>query len=163
MQLFKAISNTTIYDVCLNTYGTVNFLVKLLVDNNYGSVNKYPLNEQEFIFDETLVLNPKEITKVSEKYATRNQTVGNNINLEDMYYEQNIGIDYTAASDGETVIIIPELANALRIVQLEKEIKPVLVANFSFNSPAGRINLLNGVTMSTGQTLFIIYAKLITA
>ncbi len=55
MTTFVAISNSTIYDVCLNTYGTFDLLVKLIVDNNFGSINNTPMNGQEFIFDETLV------------------------------------------------------------------------------------------------------------
>ena len=34
MSEFIAISNSTIYDVCLNTYGTLNLLGKLMDDNN---------------------------------------------------------------------------------------------------------------------------------
>jgi hypothetical protein len=55
MTTFTAISNSTIYDVCLNTYGTLNLLGKLMKDNNFDGVNAYPVNGQEFIYDETLV------------------------------------------------------------------------------------------------------------
>jgi glycopeptide antibiotics resistance protein len=70
MQLFKAISNSTIYDVCLNTYGSLDYLVKLMVDNKFVSVNEYPVNEQEFIFDETLVVD-KSTKDLKIKYATQ--------------------------------------------------------------------------------------------
>ena len=69
MQLFKAVENSTIYDVCLNTYGTLNLLVKLMVDNNYGGVNLYPYTGQLFTFDETLVAN--QATAQNIKYATQ--------------------------------------------------------------------------------------------
>ena len=55
MTNFTAISNCTIYDVCLNTYGSLDFLSKLIEDNNFGSINNYPENGQQFIFDETLI------------------------------------------------------------------------------------------------------------
>lgn len=55
MQIFKAISNSTIYDVCLNTYGTLNLLGKLMDDNNFGGPDQYPQVGQEFVYDETLV------------------------------------------------------------------------------------------------------------
>jgi hypothetical protein len=55
MAKFTAISNSTIYDVCLNTYGTLNLLGKLMDDNNYPGVDTYPVNGQEFVYDETLV------------------------------------------------------------------------------------------------------------
>lgn len=69
MQIFTAISNCTIYDVCLNTYGSLDFLTKLMTDNNFVSVNNYPANGQKFMFDETLVAN-QAIQKLNIKYAT---------------------------------------------------------------------------------------------
>lgn len=55
MTQFTAVSNSTIYDVCLNTYGTLNLLVKLMDDNDFEGVNTYPSNGQIFLFDENLV------------------------------------------------------------------------------------------------------------
>lgn len=69
MQQFNAISNSTIYDVCLNTYGTLDYLVKLMTDNNFGGVNNYPTNGQQFLFDETLVVD-KSGKDLTIKYAT---------------------------------------------------------------------------------------------
>lgn len=69
MKVFTAISNSTIYDVCLNTYGTLNFLIKLMTDNNFAGVDEYPYNGQQFIFDETLVAN-QAVKQVDIKYAT---------------------------------------------------------------------------------------------
>ncbi len=55
MSEFIAISNSTIYDVCLNTYGTLNLLGKLMDDNNHEGVNANPAQGQVFLFDENLV------------------------------------------------------------------------------------------------------------
>ena len=68
MTLFTAIENSTIYDVCLNTYGTLDLLVKLMVDNLFLNVNLYPTTGQIFSFDETLVAN--QATAQNIKYAT---------------------------------------------------------------------------------------------
>ena len=57
MQEYTAISNSTIYDVCLNTYGSLDFLVKLMTDNRFGSIDNYPRNGQVFYYDETLKVN----------------------------------------------------------------------------------------------------------
>ncbi len=73
MKSFKVISNCTIYDVCLNTYGTLDLLVKLMVDNNFPGVNSYPVNGSEFVFDETLINNEliyNQATLNNIKYAT---------------------------------------------------------------------------------------------
>lgn len=73
MRTFTAISNCTIYDVCLNTYGTLDLLVKLMVDNNFPGVNAYPANGTVFIFDDTLINNEliyKQASLNNIKYAT---------------------------------------------------------------------------------------------
>jgi hypothetical protein len=57
MKTFIAISNSTIYDVCLNTYGTLDRLVKLMVDNDHPGVDTNPVNGQEFVYDEKLAVN----------------------------------------------------------------------------------------------------------
>jgi hypothetical protein len=52
---FKAVSNSTIYDICLNTYGTLDLLVKLMADNNHNGVTVYPLAGAIYKYDESLV------------------------------------------------------------------------------------------------------------
>ncbi len=96
------------------------------------------------------------------KYATRYKRVEND--PDDMVkYEQTLDTEYTAGADGENVIILLGLAGiGARIIQIERELKPIFRTDYSFNANAGQINLLNGVTMAAGETLFIIYAILIT-
>lgn len=55
MLQYKAVDLSTIYDVCLDTYGSLNYLVKLMVDNNFPGVNVYPTAGQIFFYDPTLV------------------------------------------------------------------------------------------------------------
>ena len=69
MQIFTAVSNSTIYDVCLNTYGSLDFLAKLMLDNNFLNINTSPTNGQQFSFDETLVVN-QAFKQVNITYAT---------------------------------------------------------------------------------------------
>lgn len=78
---FTAISNSTIYDVCLNTYGTLDLLVKLMYDNDFEGVDTLPTNGQVFSYDDTLVQNistnniyqPTQISGLfaGKKYATQ--------------------------------------------------------------------------------------------
>jgi len=68
MQIFKAVSNSTIYDVCLNTYGTLNLLAKLMDDNSFNGVDTYPINGQEFLYDENLV-NVQTNQNLSQNYS----------------------------------------------------------------------------------------------
>ena len=55
MREFVAIDGSTIYDVCLNTYGTLNRLGKLMDDNNHPGIDNYPTAGQIFLYDENLV------------------------------------------------------------------------------------------------------------
>jgi hypothetical protein len=55
---FTAVSNSTIYDVCLSTYGSLNYLAKLMDDNDHAGVDLYPTNGQIFLFDSNLVQSP---------------------------------------------------------------------------------------------------------
>lgn len=166
--IFTAVSNSNIYDVCLNTYGTLDLLTKLMTDNDFGGVNESPLNGQVFEFDETLAVDLTASTirtnLSNAKYATRFKKIFDPPNEDLMVkYEQLLEWQYTAAAEGETVIIIPDLIGVERIAQIEKEIKPLFTADYSFNTNTGQITLLNGVEMTPGETLFILYAVLITA
>ena len=97
-------------------------------------------------------------------YATRYKKIYTQVNPDNMiYYEKVLQVQYTAAVDGETVIILSGLINALRITQIEKEIKPMFTSDFSFNATNGQITLLNNVSMAAGESLFILYAVLITS
>lgn len=57
MTKFIAVDNSTIYDVCLNTYGSLDYLVKLMEENNFDGVETMPKAGQEFLFDEEMVVN----------------------------------------------------------------------------------------------------------
>lgn len=67
---FAAVEMSTIYDVCLNTYGTLNLLTKLMVDNSFPGVNSYPTPGQIFMYDDTLVYGLAQQKNNTIKYAT---------------------------------------------------------------------------------------------
>lgn len=69
MLQFNAVENSSIWDVCLNTYGTLNYLVKLMVDNNHAGVNIYPNSGQIYLYEQELVENLDNQIK-DIKYAT---------------------------------------------------------------------------------------------
>ncbi len=162
IQEFVAVDQSTIWDVVNNTYGSVDFIVKLMEDNGFPNVNTYPENGQIFLYDDSLVVNQntQQTAAGTVKYATRERTTTNDENMK--YYEQNFEDQYTSAADGETVIVRTDLIGN-RIVQMEKETKPVNISDFLFNPSTGTITLQNGVTLDNGQTLFIIYAVIVTS
>ncbi len=162
IQSFTAVDQSTIWDICLNTYGSVDFIVKLMQDNDFPNINAYPDAGQIFLYDDTLVVNQniKRTGLPALKYCTRERTHTNDENMK--YYEQNFEDQYTAVADGETSIVRPLLIGN-RIVQIEKETKPLYDTDFLFNPSTGTITLQNGVTLDNGQTLFIIYAVIKTS
>lgn len=56
MLSYKTVQGQSIWDVCLNTYGSFDFLSKLLYDNNIESIDVDPFSGQVFIWDETLTV-----------------------------------------------------------------------------------------------------------
>ena len=73
MKEFISISNSTIYDVCLNTYGALDYLIKLMVDNNISDINTNPINGQIFLYDDTLV------NKISNVNNNTNLIINSNL------------------------------------------------------------------------------------
>jgi len=68
MSYFTCIENQTIFDVCLNTYGTLDRLGKLMGDNNWADVTTYPSAGQVLYFDETLI-NVIDTTNLAQSYS----------------------------------------------------------------------------------------------
>jgi hypothetical protein len=162
IQQFRAVDQSTIWDVCANTYGSYDQIVKLMQDNGFLNVNTYPNNGDIFLFDDTLVANQtlKQTNAGAVKYATRERTTTNEENMK--YYEQTWEDQYTASADGETVIVRPALVG-MRIISIEKTIAPLLASQYLFNPSSGQITLQGGAAMNAGETLFIEYAKIITS
>jgi hypothetical protein len=74
-------------------------------------------------------------------------------------YVQTFQNQYTAVVDNETEITIPALIDQ-NIIQIEKEIKPLLFAEYSFDKVLGKISLLNG-GLTAGQSLFTLYSNIL--
>lgn len=162
IQQFRAVDQCTIWDVCANTYGSYDQIVKLMQDNGFENVNTYPNNGDIFLFDDTLVSNQiiKQMSAGIVKYATRERTTTNEENMK--YYEQTWEDQYTASADGETVIIRPALVG-MRIISIEKTITPLKTSQYLFNPTNGQITLQGGTVLNEDETLFVEYAKIVTS
>jgi hypothetical protein len=57
MQIYKAINGQSIYDVCLQTYGSLDYLFKLMQDNAFAGLDDKVISGQEFVWDDSLVIN----------------------------------------------------------------------------------------------------------
>ena len=160
MQIFSCVSNSSFSDVCINTYGSMDNYIKLLVDNGLEP-NEVPYSGQQVQWDNLLVSNQSIQSLTASNnivYATlfgaNNQ---NNIPMPQQYSDTR-NVSYTASADGENNITITELQGN-QIVQIEREVKPLLNTEFSFNSATGVITLTNG--LANGETLFVIYKVLV--
>ena len=167
MSQYKAIYGQSIWDVILNTYGSFDTSVKMLSDNNLPNINIVPSPQQSFTWDNTLT-SDQSISVLSTNiiYSTSpiangnilsvvqgvSGAAGNNTNYVQpsnpnyatmIKYEQNIEVQYVA-SGGETNVTISDLIGN-RIVQITREIKPMLFGDYGFNANSGQITFNNGI------------------
>ncbi len=71
MLIIQAVEGQSIYDICLQTYGSLDYLVKLLQDNNIASINVTPYSGQTFTWDETLATDQTISQNSTITYATK--------------------------------------------------------------------------------------------
>lgn len=153
-------------DVCLNTYGSLDFYVKMLTDNNL-SPEDTPNGSTIVNWDETLVKN-----QTIQQLTTKNKIIfatltgfgiPEQINPFMSTYVNPFNTHYTASADNETIITLVELQGAtVEILKVTLETKELLPTDYTFNNVTGIITLVNSITMSIGQALFVLYKKTIT-
>lgn len=182
MATFKAISGQTLADVCLNTYGSMDYFYKLLQDNGVPSADFVPYTNVVFTYDETLVVDTainKTTTLGNIVYAT------NYANTENTYYITTVGglnlynptisptpfvptsptyqktsaTDYTSISvAGEDHISLPTLQGKT-IIQVEKNIQPLTLTEWNWNPTTYTLVLQDKIY--TDEKLFIIFTEMI--
>jgi hypothetical protein len=181
MLVFNAIAGQSIWDICLNTYGSFDRMVKLLQDNNLDNVNIVPSSRQPFSWDEKLSTDQlvNQTSKNSKIiYATSALINGNVLSIVHgndntnngnnyvqppnpqapmIHYQLTAEVQYTA-SGSETSFILSQLIGTT-IIQITREIQPLKNGDYSFNSNTGQITLTTALT--TGEVLYIIYGKII--
>lgn len=189
MKTFAAIAGQSLYDVCLQTYGDLAYLFKLMQDNGITGLNNDVFSGQKFIWDETLVVDQQinSAFAANDKYYSTTVDAGGSVFFVDTVqggtiinpnptpaapppaqvsqYSITYSTSYTSTIDGVTILTPLDINGhdliGADIVQIEKEIKPMVAADWSWNKVTGVLTLLNGNTVDEGMTLFIIYRKLI--
>jgi len=196
MRIFKAIAGQSIYDVCLQTYGTLDYLYKLMQDNGINGLNENIYSGQTFVWDDTLVVDQL----VNAAFAASNVYYSTSMSgLGNVYYTvergpiQNIpngpaipytppsapvstsykvtlNTTWTSGADSTTVITPLDInGNNLAgcdIIQIELEIKPLIPegqvgAQYVWNKSIGVLTLINNTYADYGQTLSILYNKIV--
>lgn len=69
---YNAVNGQSLYDVCLCVYGSLNYMLKLIKDNNIANIDHKPVSGDVFVYDETINANTSNRSSLSQ-YATANQ------------------------------------------------------------------------------------------
>jgi hypothetical protein len=179
---FSAIAGQSIYDVCLQTYGTLDNLFKLMQDNNILGLNQPVTSGQPFVWDETQVTNQQlnavfaaaginyctDVSSLGSVFYVQNSpNAGNNaITPANPYtppltqaktYEMTLNTYFISNADGTTVITLTDVngnpLTGMSIVQLEKETKPLIYStNAGITQYSWNPNT-SQVTLQNGTTL----------
>jgi hypothetical protein len=181
---YNGINGQTLLDVCLNTYGSLDYFYKLLQDSSVANADQQVYTGQPFTWDETLVVDAQILrttTLGNIRYATANSGNGNTFAIiigggqplppsgggggpitppiPTNMYQKTSATTYTATTDNQSVITLT-LLQGKDVLQIERNIQPLLSSEYSFNSTTGVINLVN--PMLAGETLFILYTEMVT-
>lgn len=162
---YKCTEGQSLTDVCLNTYGSMDFYVKMLNDNNLEP-STIPNSGTTIIWDETLVIDQTTQRLTAKNkiiFATLNGFgVPEQINPDINMYKDALQAQYTATTEGgESEITIVELQGN-EIIAITQEIQPLKNDAFSFSASTGKITLLKA-PLEKDTTLFVLYKKQITS
>lgn len=183
MRTYKAISGQTLADICMNTYGSMDYFYTLLQDSGVYNADQVPYTGQEFIYNETLIVDSsvnKTTTINNIRYATAFSNNGNTyyvtqggpsniINNNPPYvppptntsmYQKTSASEFTSASvGGETIITLPSLAGK-DIIQLEKNIQVLETSQYQWNKTTFTLTLQEPIYKD--EKLFILVTEMIT-
>ncbi|MGI9190926.1 MAG: hypothetical protein ACR2IL_02315 [Chitinophagaceae bacterium] len=76
-KIFVAVDNSSLFDIALNTYGSLDFIGKLIEDNPGNGLNLYPTAGTQFVWDDSLQISQTNAIIggsgifVGQKFATR--------------------------------------------------------------------------------------------
>jgi hypothetical protein len=174
----KALYGQSILDICLQTYGSLDYLSKLIQDNGLDNINVVPFSGQIFAWDESIT--DKKLQNGNIIFATgalKNGNVlsivetslqGGGISIPNYYqppnpvepllkYQKTLEVQYIAGG-GETILVLTDLIGA-EIVQITRETQPLRTNEFGFNPNLGKFTFVNPLTQS--ETLYIIYTVVV--
>ncbi|MCW3126588.1 MAG: hypothetical protein JWO03_2246 [Bacteroidetes bacterium] len=164
MRQFKCVSNSSFSDTCVNTYGSMDYYVKGLIDNGIAP-NDVPYSGQPYVWDDAIVRDQsiQQITNTNNIIYATLFGLPNQPNIPTVgKYSDTRNISYTASANGETVITLTALQGAEKVIQIEKEIKPLLDSQYIADLIAGTITLTGGLSLAQGETLAILFSRTVT-
>lgn len=180
LQVFYAKLGQSLFDVCLNTYGSLDYLYKLLQDNGIDSVNSTVRSQQPFVWETDLVVDQvvnRNTTLKNVFFATAGSQNGStyfvveggaNVPRSTPYtppyiqpgagstYQRTLSTYYVVPADGSSVTL-PELVGK-SILAIERNIQPDV--DYTFNTATGQITFTN--PLMADERLYILYTEMIT-
>ena len=78
IQNYSAVLGQSILDVCLQVYGTLDLLYKLIQDSGIDSINVSPLSGQIFVYDDALATDQAQINKNFQSGIVYATEIGSN-------------------------------------------------------------------------------------
>ena len=179
MSTYKGINGQSLMDVCLNTYGSLDYLYKLLQDSGVSNINQPVVSQQQFTWDSDLIVD-QNVNKITTLQNVIYATAANNgdgtyyivkgqdpippsapyvppFNPGGVYKYMRTGFtNLTVDADGNSVTIPLLIGKTLG--QIERNIQPD--TDYTFDNTTGTVTFAN--PLMTGEKLYIIYTEMIT-
>jgi hypothetical protein len=169
VKTYKAVDGQSIFDVCLQTYGSLDFLMKLVGDSAFDSINGDPYSGQQFSYDDDLIVDqltggskgsklatlysPPAVDKsgssgaltlITKTYATGQKSfLGFPIPTITMTYTSDTD-HFTSGSDGVTSFTMASWIG-WDLLAVEHEIKPLRKSDYTWNKSSGLFTMLGGL------------------
>lgn len=78
-QMYTSQNNQSVFDVCLQTYGDLNQMYKLLQDSGFSSILTYPKIGTQFTFDNSLISDYSFYNQLQNNQQTLNTKGGQSL------------------------------------------------------------------------------------
>lgn len=134
---YRTYSNQNMLDICLNTYGDFRYLGKLLKDNNITNPLYNPINNVNFVFDETLITD-RLVYNQQKIYATNELTDNISVMEKTKRLSLLIGTDKPNGNTVQDNLLIQ--ATVLLVFTGGTEIQESNVSGYTFNKNSGTLD-----------------------
>ena len=178
MSTFSGINGQSLFDVCLNTYGSLDYMYKLIQDSGVENINQQVKTQDQFTWNSALVVDQavNKVTTLSGViFATAATPTNSTYYIVEgkpglpasvpftppfnpgvvSQYQKVSAINYDVIADGN-VIQINDLIGK-DILQIERNIQPT--TDYIYNKITGTITFTD--TLATGEKLYILTSQMI--
>lgn len=139
MRTYKAIAGQSLFDVCLQTYGTLDLIYKMMQDNGVNGLNEPVLSGQAFVWDESLVLDQQ----LSASFAASGKIYATDVS--------NYGSVFYVVND--TGAIVPNNPSDPYLPPAPSENKYQMVYNTTYKVGADEETVITPLSISGGSLI----------